>query len=583
MPELPVGVTAVTVSGRYIRPDGTPLRGTVTFSAPGLLTLSGADLLSTGGAEVTLDGIGAFSVNLIATDQPDMQPTGWAYEVVEKFQHAVGRTYSIMLPSTAPVVDLADVAPADPAMGDYVLVEGPQGAPGSKILSGTGAPASGIGVNGDYYIDTTSGAVQIYGPKASGAWPGAGVSLMTGGGAVTSVAGRTGAVVLVAADVSGVATPASVTSSISAHSSATDPHGDRADAATKYLPLAGGTLTGGVTGTTFTGSGTSQVSNLKMGTNGSFGGGSGGLIAMPNATTVPTANPSQGIIAYAEGGIMKVRQNDGNIIPLSTPVRTVTASTATAVAYELLLCDATSNAITVSVPASPTVGMAVTVKKTDSSANAVTISATVEGTTNPTLTSQYQTLHIIYTGATWVRTSRPAMSVIADYPGITDARYLQLAGGTVTGAVTAVRTASTDVVLTAGVSGDAFDRARLLTSGRFEIGSGAAARDTAWYRQAATKWGTDADVAIMTAGKGLQVKEGSNAKSGTATLVAGSAVVSNTSVTSTSRIQLTSQADGGTPGWLRVSARTAGTSFTITSSSASDTSTVAYFIVEPAV
>lgn len=80
----------------------------------------------------------------------------------------------------------------------------------------------------------------------------------------------------------------------------------------------------------------------------------------------------------------------------------------------------------------------------------------------------------------------------------------------------------------------------------------------------------------------LKVAEGANAKQGTATLVAGAAVVSNTSVTAVSRIFLTSQADGGVVGFLRVSARTAGTSFTITSSSGTDTSTVAYEIFEPA-
>jgi hypothetical protein len=87
---------------------------------------------------------------------------------------------------------------------------------------------------------------------------------------------------------------------------------------------------------------------------------------------------------------------------------------------------------------------------------------------------------------------------------------------------------------------------------------------------------------IKTVGAGFRTAEGSNAKQGTATLVAGSSVVANTSVTATSRIFLTSQADGGTPGFLRVSARTAGTSFTITSSNAADTSTVAYEIFEPA-
>lgn len=90
-----------------------------------------------------------------------------------------------------------------------------------------------------------------------------------------------------------------------------------------------------------------------------------------------------------------------------------------------------------------------------------------------------------------------------------------------------------------------------------------------------------AELRVNTVGRGLRVKEGSNAKQGTAVLVAGSVVVSNTSVTASSRILLTSNTDGGTPGWLRVSARTAATSFTITSSSGTDTSTVAYQIFEP--
>lgn len=90
------------------------------------------------------------------------------------------------------------------------------------------------------------------------------------------------------------------------------------------------------------------------------------------------------------------------------------------------------------------------------------------------------------------------------------------------------------------------------------------------------------DWSVKTAGKGLRVKEGSNAKQGTAVLVAGTLVVANTAVTATSRIFLTSQVDGGTPGFVRVSARVAGTSFTITSSNAADTSTIGYQIFEPA-
>ncbi|MER7922171.1 hypothetical protein ABTY96_03370 [Streptomyces sp. NPDC096057] len=224
MPSIPSGIATVLLTGRYIRPDGTPLVGALTFEPPATLTIADADTISTGAASVTLDESGAFSITLMATDLDTMQPTDWAYTVVERLSHATGRTFHIQLPAATPVVDLADIAPTDPALGDYVLV------PGTKFYTGTGTPADTIGLNGDFYFDVTPGAVKLFGPKAAGTWP-AGVSLTSGGGsAVTSVAGRTGAVVLAAADVSGVATPANITSAVSAHVSATDPHGDRAAA-----------------------------------------------------------------------------------------------------------------------------------------------------------------------------------------------------------------------------------------------------------------------------------------------------------------------------------------------------------------
>jgi len=92
---------------------------------------------------------------------------------------------------------------------------------------------------------------------------------------------------------------------------------------------------------------------------------------------------------------------------------------------------------------------------------------------------------------------------------------------------------------------------------------------------------------ILPAGKnvssaGLKVFEGSNAKQGTATLVAGTATVANTSVTATSRIFLTVQSLGTvtSPKALGVTARSAGTSFTITSADNTDTSVIAYEIFE---
>ncbi len=88
------------------------------------------------------------------------------------------------------------------------------------------------------------------------------------------------------------------------------------------------------------------------------------------------------------------------------------------------------------------------------------------------------------------------------------------------------------------------------------------------------------NILVSTIGKGLQVKTGANAKIGTAVLSAGTVTIANTSVTANSRIFLTSQANGGTPGFLRITAKTVATSFVITSSNAADTSTVAWMIIE---
>jgi hypothetical protein len=51
---------------------------------------------------------------------------------------------------------------------------------GTSLLYGSGAPTSGTGVDGNFYLDET--AHVLYGPKASGAWP-----------AGTSIIGPTGA------------------------------------------------------------------------------------------------------------------------------------------------------------------------------------------------------------------------------------------------------------------------------------------------------------------------------------------------------------------------------------------------------
>lgn len=89
---------------------------------------------------------------------------------------------------------------------------------------------------------------------------------------------------------------------------------------------------------------------------------------------------------------------------------------------------------------------------------------------------------------------------------------------------------------------------------------------------------------LATAGSGLLIKEGTNATMGTCTLSSGACTVSTTKVTASSRIFLTVQSLGtvSVPKSVGVTARTAGTSFVITSGDATDTSVVAWVIAEPA-
>lgn len=83
------------------------------------------------------------------------------------------------------------------------------------------------------------------------------------------------------------------------------------------------------------------------------------------------------------------------------------------------------------------------------------------------------------------------------------------------------------------------------------------------------------------ANKGLRVLEGGAAATmGTATLSNSTVTVNTTAVTANSRIFLTSQANAVT-GALRVSARTPGTSFVITSSGTTEAGAVAWMLVEP--
>lgn len=87
------------------------------------------------------------------------------------------------------------------------------------------------------------------------------------------------------------------------------------------------------------------------------------------------------------------------------------------------------------------------------------------------------------------------------------------------------------------------------------------------------------NLVMLVAGRGLQLQSGTGARAGDATLVGGTVTVTNTTVTANTKVLLSRKTIGGTVGNLSYTL-SAGASFTINSSSGTDTSTITFMLVE---
>lgn len=211
---LPENIPTVTITGRYLAPNGRPLTGTVTFRAPAVLTFPNSDVILGGPVVATLNAAGQLEADggpvvLPATDAPGMDPAGWSYVVTEQLAGVPSnRSYNILLPAEFPFVDLADIAPTDPSKPNYIPVEGAKGDPGATGPAGVVQSVNGksaasitltaaeVGALASTAAGATNGVATL---DADGKVPSA--QLPTTGGAVASVNGKTGTVVLTASDV----------------------------------------------------------------------------------------------------------------------------------------------------------------------------------------------------------------------------------------------------------------------------------------------------------------------------------------------------------------------------------------------
>jgi hypothetical protein len=123
-----------------------------TDGADGLSVLNGA-----GAPDAGLGVDGEFYIDTVATAIYGPKTAG-----------AWGSPTSLIGADGAPGINGTDGAPGTNGADGAPGADGADGADGLSVLSGTGAPSSGLGRDGEFYIDTTADA--IYGPKTDGNW-----------------------------------------------------------------------------------------------------------------------------------------------------------------------------------------------------------------------------------------------------------------------------------------------------------------------------------------------------------------------------------------------------------------------------
>lgn len=108
---LTVDLETVTLTGTYVDLIGDAIVGSVTFTPQTIIkdTDQNQIIVNNVITEV-LDGNGSFSVVLPVTDDSDVVPQPFAYQVEEVFSG--GRTFTITLPGGGASVDIADLSPA---------------------------------------------------------------------------------------------------------------------------------------------------------------------------------------------------------------------------------------------------------------------------------------------------------------------------------------------------------------------------------------------------------------------------------------------------------------------------------------
>jgi hypothetical protein len=217
---------------------------------------------------------GAWSVSLLPTDEPGIEPaTGRYYKLTESANGVPIRVRVFEVPAGVGDLDIDDLVVADPGLPGYV--RGATGAAGATGATGPAGPQPSLGAAGagaDIALVSTdptttnarpptvhatshgSGGTDPVTPAAIGAETPAAAQTKADGAqaaaeatAAAALSGHAADTTSVhgIADTSALETSAGATGKVAAHTAASDPHGDRAWATGQFYPAASGSALDG--------------------------------------------------------------------------------------------------------------------------------------------------------------------------------------------------------------------------------------------------------------------------------------------------------------------------------------------------